>query len=117
MNYCDHCKNRYSSNYLKQDIFNTNNLLCLDCYNMRECNICKRDYPIYHLFEYDYVSNLICKNCYKFDIYYCFRCNKTYHSKNMVLQGNNTILCDRCNHYFYIEKELQLSEKYKIEKN
>ena len=35
----------------------------------------------------------------------------------MVLQGNNTILCDRCNHYFYIEKELQLSEKYKIEKN
>ena len=108
---CSQCKKTLHIRDLKSDHIFSDKLLCNDCYNMRPCYVCMREFPLKFLCQDEYLHECVCEMCYNYDIILCNRCMKPFYSKNIYLQKDGCSLCEKCDYYNYI------SELDKIEKN
>ncbi len=97
--HCFQCGIRKKYDELMTDFVDFSRLLCHDCYYSRECSNCTRDYPIDYLVQDSFLPQLLCKDCYHYEIMMCERCEKMFYEYNMFEQKKGEWFCDKCDHY------------------
>ena len=80
-------------------------MLCEECYNIRECFSCGREYPIQYLLQDNFLPHLLCNNCYYYEIMMCERCDRMFYEYHMFQQKDGEWFCEKCDHYKKASKQ------------
>lgn len=109
--HCSNCQYKYHISKLQTDWFDVNKLLCYDCNIMRTCDLCSKVFPL-SWFHKDNDNYILCKDCYKYDIHNCGRCNKYFYSKDLNYCNNvKQNLCQRCYYYNFVSYSLEKEDE------
>ena len=98
-NYCFQCGIRKKYDELITDFVDINRKLCKDCYDIRDCFCCGRDYPVQYLLKDSFLPNLLCINCYYYEIMMCDRCERMFYEYNLYDQKDGQLFCEKCDYY------------------
>ena len=102
---CFHCGIKKKYNELITDIVDITRMLCEECYNIRECYSCGREYPIQYLLQDNFLPHLLCNNCYYYEIMMCERCDRMFYEYHMFQQKDGKWFCEKCDHYKKVSKQ------------
>ena len=97
--HCYQCGAQKNIRDLEIDFINISRLLCKICYENRECSNCYREFPVKYLLQDDFLPQLLCKNCYYYEIMMCERCEKMVYEYDIFEQKKGEMFCEKCDYY------------------